>query len=166
MTTSNRRSPHAQQEAMYRLWPDFDGLKAPNGLLCWYGPLRPKAQKYFVEIYWHPKLLDRPHVIIAEPAIKPIAENEYENIPHLIFKSTDPQRSALCLFDPDGNEWTPCDLIAETTVCWTAEWLIYYELWHLTGEWLAPSVGYESVGHIMKAVEAETLEKAAEYVHG
>ena len=43
---------------------------------------------------------------------------------------------------------------------WTAEWLIYYELWHLTGEWLAPGVGYESVAR-MTAAEAGVVQGGA-----
>ena len=146
-------------------WPDFHGMKASNGLLCWYGPLKPDALQYFVEIYWHPKLLDRPYVIIDKPAIRPLTGRTYEDIPHLIYVPSNPARSRLCLFDPDGNEWCESDLIAETTVYWAAEWLHYYELWHVTGEWLAPSVGYESVGH-MRAAEAEALMVAATDVHG
>jgi hypothetical protein len=41
----------------------------------------------------------------------------------------------LCLFDPSACEWTPCDLLAETTVPWTIDWLACYEGWRATGEW-------------------------------
>lgn len=164
MGSLSRRSPHAQLEAMRRHWPDFYAKKEANGLLWWYGPLQPQALRYLIEIYWRPGVLDRPWVIIDKPAIMPIAGKEYEDIPHLIFNEANPERSALCLFDPEGNEWRDSDLIAETTVWWAAEWLNYYELWHVTGEWLAPSVGFESVGH-MKAVEEQALREAAEHVH-
>jgi len=39
----------------------------------------------------------------------------------------------LCLFDPFNGEWTPSDLLAETTVPWTARYLYFYEGWLLTG---------------------------------
>ena len=55
-------------------------------------------------------------------------------------------------------------LISETTVKWASEWLHYYELWHLTGEWLAPSVGYESVAQ-MNAIEAESIRAVVADVH-
>jgi hypothetical protein len=47
---------------------------------------------------------------------------------------------------------------------WAAEWLAYYELWHLTGEWLAPGVGYESVAR-MHAAEAQTVKEVLADVH-
>src|SRR3546814_13662114 len=83
---------------------------------------------------------------------------------HLRFESDNPMKSVLFLFDPDGREWSDADLIAETTVKWASEWLHYYELWHLTGEWLGPSVGYESVAQ-MTAAEAESVRAAVADVH-
>ena len=45
-----------------------------------------------------------------------------------------------------------------------AEWLTYYELWHLTGTWLAPGVGYESVARMMRA-DAEAVKAVLADVH-
>jgi hypothetical protein len=45
-----------------------------------------------------------------------------------------------------------------------AEWLAYYELWHLTGDWLAPGVGYESVAR-MHAAEARIVKEVLADVH-
>ena len=28
--------------------------------------------------------------------------------------------------------------VHETIVPWTAEWIVFYELWKITGEWLGP----------------------------
>ena len=39
----------------------------------------------------------------------------------------------LCLHLP--GEWSPDMYIAHTTVPWTSEWLFYYELWLVTGNW-------------------------------
>lgn len=39
----------------------------------------------------------------------------------------------LCLHLP--GEWSPNMYIAHTTVPWTSEWLFYYELWLITGNW-------------------------------
>ncbi len=159
MTRPNRdfrRSPHAQIVAMQELWPGFTGRKFGDGTLAWVGLLQPQAQVYVIEAYWNPRVLDRPYVIVADPAIEPRQGMDYADIPHLMFNDKEPTRSGLCLFDSDGREWTPADLIAETTILWASEWLHYYELWHLIGEWLAPGVGYESVAE-MRAVEAQAL---------
>jgi hypothetical protein len=63
---------------------------------------------------------------------------------------------------PAGREWTPADLLAETTIPWAAEWLHFYELWHLCGEWLGPGVGHESIGHL-RAEEACALRSMIAY---
>lgn len=39
----------------------------------------------------------------------------------------------LCLHLP--GEWSADMYIAHTTVPWTSEWLFYYELWLITGQW-------------------------------
>lgn len=149
---------------MSREWPDFNGGKMPDGTLCWFGPLRPKAQLYGISILWKPGAMDRPYVVVEDPPIAPRAGGTFEQIPHLMFYKEKPEQSGLCLFDPDGREWTSADLIADTTVRWASEWLAYYELWHLTGKWLAPSVGHESVAH-MNAAEARTVKELLASVH-
>ncbi len=135
-----RRSPHAQQEAMRRSWPGIKGRKLPNGALYWVGALRPKAQYYIIGVYWNPKDMSLPYVMVLDPPLKPREGSSFVEIPHLIFHEDEPTRSGLCLFDPEGLEWSPADLIAETTIFWASEWLAYYELWHMTGKWLAPGV--------------------------
>lgn len=159
-----RRSPNAQIAAMRRLWPQFKLEKRPNGLLIWTGIIQPKAQQYAIIVVWKAELLDRPYVGILSPAIKPRPNCTYEQIPHLIFNTKNPEQSGLCLFDPDGNEWSESDLIAETTMLWASEWLLYYELWHLDGRWLGKSVGYESVAAI-RAAEAATIREAVADVY-
>lgn len=151
-----RRSAHAQMAAMQNTWPAFVGQKYGDGTMAWAGVLQPKARCYVVEVYWNPRVFDRPYVIVADPPIEPRPGTDYVDIPHLMFNDAEHTRSGLCLFDPEGQEWTPADLIAETTIPWTSEWLHYYELWHLFGEWLGPGVGHESVGE-MRAAEARAL---------
>ena len=149
---------------MREQWPDFTGLKLPSGVVGWRGPLKPKAQLYKVLLFWKPGAMALPYVMIEDPPLEPRPEGKFNEIPHLIYDADEPARSGLCLFDPDGKEWSAADLIASTTVHWTAEWLTYYELWHLTGEWLAPSVGYESVAR-MHAAEVGIIKEILADVH-
>lgn len=151
-----RRSHHAQLEAMRRNWPGFHGFRFGDGTVAWIGQVQPQAQPYTIEVFWNPRILDRPYVVVVDPLIAPRLGLTYEDIPHLMFNAKEPTRSGLCLFDPAGLEWTPGDLIAETTIAWSAEWLHFYELWHLCGAWLGPGVGRESIGH-MRAEEARAL---------
>lgn len=157
-----RRSTHAQIEAM-RKWA-FSAERQGSGLVVWRGTLRPRAKPYSIMIFWWPKKFDRPYVVICEPKIKPIAGKTFCQIPHLIYNAEKPELSGLCLFDPDGNEWSDASLIADTTVRWTSEWLLYYELWHLLGEWLGPSVGYETAAE-MWAADTQPLHEALDIVH-
>jgi hypothetical protein len=43
--------------------------------------------------------------------------------------------NTLCLF-LGNREWHESIPIADTLVPWASEWLLYYELWLATGEWL------------------------------
>jgi hypothetical protein len=157
-----RRSHHAQFEAMRRDWPGFHGVRFGDGTAAWIGQVQPQAQPYTVEVFWNPRILDRPYVVVADPQIVPRPGLACEDIPHLMFNAEEPARSGLCLFDPAGREWTPADLLAETTIPWAAEWLHFYELWHLCGEWLGPGVGHESIGR-MRAEEACALRTMIAY---
>ncbi|TIL60500.1 MAG: hypothetical protein E5Y79_09465 [Mesorhizobium sp.] len=161
---AQRRSPDAQLRAMADQWPDFRGEKYPDGTLVWMGPLMPKARLYHVSIFWKPGAMSLPYVTVDDPPLEPRPGGTFAEIPHLIFYREKPERSGLCLFDPEDREWTPANLIAETTVHWTAEWLAYYELWHLTGDWLAPGVGYESIAQIY-AADARAIKEVLADVH-
>jgi hypothetical protein len=148
MKISGARSPDAQLKAMATQWPDFEGKKLGDGTLTWHGPLRPKARFYGIGLFWRPGVMSLPYVMVVDPPLQPRPGGTFAEIPHLIFDADDPVRSGLCLFDPAGGEWSGARLIADTTIHWTAEWLAYYELWHLTGEWLAPGVGHESIARM------------------
>jgi hypothetical protein len=147
---------------MREQWPDFIGAKLPDGVLHWHGLLRPKAQFYTVSMIWKPGAMALPHVMIDD--LQPRPGGKFDEIPHLIYNADKPAQSGLCLFDPAGKEWSAADLIASTTIHWAAEWLTYYELWHLSGEWLAPSVGYESVAR-MHAAEVGIIKEILADVH-
>lgn len=42
---------------------------------------------------------------------------------------------SLCLYYPEETPWNHTDNLHEKIVPWTAEWLVYYELYLLTGIW-------------------------------
>jgi hypothetical protein len=42
----------------------------------------------------------------------------------------------LCLYDWREMPWRTEMKIHETIIPWTAEWLVFYEIWKLTGSWL------------------------------
>ena len=49
--------------------------------------------------------------------------------------SENAHRLYLCLFDAYNREWTPSDLLAETTVPWSSRYLFFYEGWLATKSW-------------------------------
>lgn len=41
----------------------------------------------------------------------------------------------LCLFDPSETYWKDTLKMSEYTIPWLVEWILYYELWKITGKW-------------------------------
>lgn len=56
----------------------------------------------------------------------------------------------LCLFDHREKPWMDRDNLHEKIVPWTAEWLVFYELYLLTGRWFGPEAPH---GNTPKAVQ-------------
>jgi hypothetical protein len=51
----------------------------------------------------------------------------------------------LCLYYPSKRpQWDESMHIAETIVPWASEWLLFYELWLATGEWLGGGIHLET----------------------
>ena len=133
-----------QTEAMTRSWPDFRVVAQEGRAAAWRGPLRPLLQTYIVEIsYRVPLIVERmdlrrlqPRVQVLKPALRPRRGDAEGMLPH-VYYGPDGDVS-LCMFDPDADEWSPADLLAETTVPWTIDWLAAYEGWRATGVWAAP----------------------------
>lgn len=69
-----------------------------------------------------------PKVYVIDPLIEP--HSKYH-----IYKD-----GALCLFDPRKSPWSSDMMLQNTIIPWTAEWLVFYELWKNTGEWLGEGV--------------------------
>jgi hypothetical protein len=41
----------------------------------------------------------------------------------------------LCLYHPREKSWHNELLLSEVIVPWISEWLLFYEIWSITGEW-------------------------------
>jgi hypothetical protein len=126
-------------------------------MMEWTGPLRGFQKRYNIGVLWGSASDAKPYVFLINPALRARENEDFSQIPHLIFYNEHPQLSGLCLFDPAGREWSNRDLIADTTLPWAAEWLLYYELWHVDGVWRGGGVGPESVAE----ARATTLYRQA-----
>ena len=67
-----------------------------------------------------------PHVRITSPRITPSTKIH-------MYPSGN-----LCLFDPRSDPWKRSFNLHETIIPWTAEWLVFYELFKIHGKWLGP----------------------------
>lgn len=132
-----------QISAMAEIWPGFELVGCDGDMAHWRGVLRPLLQRYEVQIlYRAPKIIEKldawthqPRVSVLRPALRPREGDPEGRLPH-VYYSKDGDVS-LCLLDPDAGDWSPADLIAQTTVGWTIEWLAAYEGWRATGKWTA-----------------------------
>jgi hypothetical protein len=145
------RTVGAQNDRMSGRWPDFKFRVLTKDLVRWDGPIRGAQKWYMVRVLWLVDGSYKPYVVLLDPPLRPREGGTFNQIPHLLFDRENPDRSGLCLFDPDGGEWSNRELIANTTIPWTAEWLLYYELWHLTGAWRGGGVGHESIAEARAA---------------
>ena len=61
-----------------------------------------------------------------------------DDLPHIYWNSRAPLWPALCLWDPVETDWDPEMTIAATIIPWTSEWLLFFEYWQISGEFLGP----------------------------
>lgn len=155
ITDRKVRSLGAQVDRMRHMWPSFEHQVTWDGHSIWKGTAEPYQKTYKLGICWLVGSTLKPWVFLINPKLTPRAGGTFEQIPHLLFNDEEPEFSGLCLFDPDGNEWSNKRLIADTTLLWALEWLQHYEFWHYDGVWRGKSIGPESVAEI----RASTLHK-------
>jgi hypothetical protein len=116
--------------AMKSCYPSFQ-ITQKNGIITWTGIIKPTplSVEYKVEIQYSQTGI--PKVWVLSPDLSEISGKK---IPHTY------SEKRLCLYLPGIGEWSKSKLIAKTIVPWTSLWLYYYELWHVTGEWLGGGV--------------------------
>lgn len=132
-----------QDAAIRRDFPDFK-LKANAGWIgVWEGTVRPAGKVYEVRIVYFSRrffdewTLENPYVsvYVVDP---PVGAEEKRLLPHIYWNERNPAWPTLCLYDPKEIIWTPELSIAATIIPWTSEWLLFFEYWQITGEFLGP----------------------------
>lgn len=97
-----------------------------RGVLDCVGEIRPidEADAYSVRV--RHTVWGIPEVRIVKPQIVPNSKiHMYRD-------------GRLCLFHPPTQPWSDMHDLHKTIIPWTAEWLVYYELYLLDGKWLGP----------------------------
>ncbi len=56
----------------------------------------------------------------------------------------------LCLYEPMEDPWKRSDNIHEKIIPWTAEWLVFYELYLICGKWLGPEAPHGVGGKLQQ----------------
>jgi len=115
-----------QRRMMERHCPQFQIVRSTNPGIVWLGQLRPSPLSiaYTIEICYRRRR--KPQVWVRHPELR-ITPEQYR-FAHIY------SEGCLCLNADD--EWSDCLPIATTVVGWISEWLLYYEIWRATGQWM------------------------------
>lgn len=120
----------AQEKTLQRCFPNsYVQRREKTNFLSWKGKIRPTplSDEYTIYLKLEKKKIE---VRVTDPKKLKLHPGE-ERLPHVY--STPKQ--ILCLFYPDGKEWNSGKLISDSILPWTSEWLYFYEIWLITGEW-------------------------------
>lgn len=125
--SNNQLTAQDQLIRMRYTWPGFKSAMRGERMLAT-GMIQPTAlsEVYLVRIEY--ALGEAPRAYVLRPALRP--RDNGDPIPHT-YPGPRP-----CLYLPDSGEWTQSKSIAATIVPWLTLWLLFYEVWHATGDWL------------------------------
>ncbi len=131
-----------QAKAMADKFPGLRPVLDLPWVTIWEGELRPVSEAYFVRIVDHRGADDGRFAFVSRwPSVRVLSplsrrdEAPHEPVPHLYGGHDNPRGAELCLFHPRSRDWNDWMLLADSIVPWAAEWLYYYEMWHVTGVW-------------------------------
>jgi hypothetical protein len=133
----------AQIAAMATEWPALALIEHQGRRAVWEGRLGPFETQYLLNISYSAPLAPEvftiwsvlPRIRVLEPELQQHRNYELGPLPHVFWRGPGRDEPELCVFDPAAEEWSPCDLIATTTVYWTLDWLLFYEGWLATKRW-------------------------------
>jgi len=123
-------SVKSQLERIRKTFPNVQILKSDTNSFEVAVKLQPTllSKKYDVKICYD--RYGEISIFVINEKLK-IAENR-EKLPHVFSH----EKQELCLFSYGKNEWTRTKSICSTIIPWASEWLYYYELWLINGDWL------------------------------
>lgn len=140
------RSVDEQDAEIRRLFPDFRLTAHADWIAVWEGALRPASKTYRVRIVHFRRTIfegwtlanDYVTVHVVDPLVGAEMLAKETLLPHIYWNDRNPAWPALCLWDPAEMFWTPEMSIATTIIPWTSEWLLFFEYWQISGEFLGP----------------------------
>ena len=132
---SERRLTVSQQRArMMMIWPSLK-TEIDGKMLAITGVVQPTpiARRYTVRIVY--KEFGIPRAYVLNPLLTRRPDAPDVLIPHTYDAAT-PGSERPCLFHPRRHDWNASMAIASSVMPWLLTWLIDYEIWQATGEWL------------------------------
>lgn len=102
----------------------------------WEGQLKPSplSVNYPIKLmYIKSRGRYKPQIFVTEVLKKPEGCDRLEHV----YSQT---KQELCLYYPTAHEWNDTMKLSETIIPWACEWLYFYEIWLITGEWLGGGV--------------------------
>lgn len=114
--------------SMKRKYPHFTTHFTSHSSMCVSGVLQPTSRSATYHFLLKYNLRESPKTQIISPTLK--KNSKGEEIPHLY------PGANLCLYHPQYSEFSRTDFLCDTIIPWASLWLYYYEVWHLTDEWL------------------------------
>jgi len=128
---ARRKIPLIQQKAaLCAAYPDGKCDIENRKKLSWFGKIQPTpiSQEYSVCLVWEPSASPKVWVIGDE-----LQKLDDPNFPHKFEIDVEKKMVRLCLYH--YQEFNSCEILANTIIPWTIEWLYFYEMWLATGEW-------------------------------
>lgn len=122
------KSIAVQVSSMRCKYPQFTTDFTSHSSMKVTGVLQPTSRSGTYQFVLKYNLVDSPKTKIISPTLQ--KNDKGENPPHLY------PGENLCLYHPQYREFSRTDFLCDTIIPWTSLWLYYYEVWHLTGEWL------------------------------
>lgn len=106
--------------------PTWSAMRRDAALIA-VGIVRPDeiAREYRIQLTYGGGV---PSVRVLDPVLQ--RRHDGKPIPHTY------PGDRLCLYHPQYGEWTAAMLLADTVIPWVSEWLYWYEIWLVTGDWL------------------------------
>lgn len=102
--------------------------------LTWVGPVTPTASSATYELLLDLRLQRSPLIYVVRPHLEALPG---EHLPHVYPFNT------LCLYY-GAEEWDASHPLADL-VGWACEWLLFYEVWLASGEWLGGGIHLDTV---------------------
>lgn len=99
-----------------------------NKILKCRGVIKPTSSSINYAFLIDYNYLGSPKTYITDPNIK------YDSKIHLY------KDKSLCLYDCREDPWNHTKHISDTIIPWISEWIVYYEIYKLTGIWIGTEV--------------------------